>query len=144
MIEAAKVAERLGGREVLGADVTTDLELYAMVAQGFQPRVVDALVRNRVISKKELGLLDIAPRTLARRKSKGQALTVAESDRIARLARIAAYAEEVFADEGKAATWLRTPNGALGEHPPLELATTETGARLVETALDRIAFGDYT
>ncbi len=144
MIEAAKVAERLGGREVLGADVKTDLELYAKIAEGFQPRVVEALIRNRVISKKELGLLDIAPRTLARRKSKPQSLTVAESDRIARLARIAAYAEEVFADEGKAATWLRAPNGALGEYRPLELATTETGARLVETALDRIAFGDYT
>ncbi len=144
MIEANKVAERLGGREILGADVSTDLQLQAMVAKGFQPRVVDALIRNGAISGKEIGVLHIAPRTLARRKARRQRLTVEESDRVARIARIVAYAADVFADEDKAARWLRTANLSLGDQVPLELSSTETGARVVETTLDRIAFGDYS
>ena len=144
MIAAHQVAERLGGSKVLGSEVNSDLQFHRLVDKGFAPEVIDAMIQSQVISRRELKLLAIAPRTLARRKQRHENLTPEESDRIARIARIVAYAEEVFADKATAAAWLREPNSALADELPLEMAGTETGARLVETVLDRIAFGDYS
>jgi putative toxin-antitoxin system antitoxin component (TIGR02293 family) len=61
-----------------------------------------------------------------------------------RIARIAAVAEETFQNAEKAAAWLRRPNRALGDHKPLDLLITSTGARLVEDVLGRIATGVFS
>jgi putative toxin-antitoxin system antitoxin component (TIGR02293 family) len=141
MIEARQIAERLGGPKVLGTEVTSDLQFYRIMDQGFAPQVIDALIRNQVISRQELNKLAIAPRTLARRKAQHENLTAEESDRVIRIARIVAYAEEVFGDRATAAGWLREANRALDGQIPLEMVATEMGARLVETVLDRLAHG---
>jgi putative toxin-antitoxin system antitoxin component (TIGR02293 family) len=68
-------------------------------------------------------------------------LTVEESDRLVRLARIQALAEDVFADVVKANRWLRERLGILGGKAPLELAQTDAGARVVEQILAKIDWG---
>lgn len=86
----------------------------------------------------------VAPkRTLARRLSRGELLTVDESDRALRLARLSAEAGRIFADPEKARRWLRKPNRALHNNTPLALARTETGARLVEDLLLQIDHGVF-
>lgn len=86
----------------------------------------------------------VAPRrTLARRKEVGEDLTVAESDRVLRIKHISTMADRVFADHEKAQRWLRKRSRVLNE-VPLVLLQSETGARLVEEELHRIAYGMYS
>ena len=68
-------------------------------------------------------------------------LSVEESDRVVRLARIQALAEDTFGDAGKANRWLRQPLGILDDKSPLELAQTESGTRVIEQLLAKIDWG---
>lgn len=87
--------------------------------------------------------LDLPPRTLARRKVERR-LRPAESDRLFRLARVAAQAVEVLGNQEKASRWLHTANRALGGEPPLALLDTDVGSRQVEDVLGRIEYGIYS
>jgi len=80
-------------------------------------------------------------RTLQRKQKSRERLSAAESDRLARLARIAVRAGEALGSQEKANRWLVTPNRALGGQTPIELVHTDTGTVLVEDVLDRIEHG---
>jgi putative toxin-antitoxin system antitoxin component (TIGR02293 family) len=85
-------------------------------------------------------ILGIPARTLARRK-KERRLSPEESDRLFRLGRLAALAEEVLGTRAKASAWLHAGNRALGGATPLSQLDTDLGAEEVESALLRIAHG---
>jgi putative toxin-antitoxin system antitoxin component (TIGR02293 family) len=93
------------------------------------------------ITDQEIYSFILPRRTLAHRKSRSEPLTHDESDRAVRIARITSLAEEVFADEAKAARWLRKPKARFDQRPPLEAARTEAGARLVEEMLLQLDYG---
>lgn len=144
-MEAAAIAEVLGGRKVLGRIVKSPDELTQLVRRGLPAGSLTALagklrVGNIVLSRK----LGIPQRTLTRRLSQHSRLTAAESDRTVRLARVYANAVEMLGDEEKAAEWLRTPNRALSGERPLDQLDTDLGARAVEDVLGRIAYGVYS
>ncbi len=144
-MEAAAIAEVLGGRKVLGRIVRSPDELTQLVRRGLPAGSLTALagklrVGNIVLSRK----LGIPQRTLTRRLSQHSRLTAAESDRTVRLARVYANAVEMIGDEEKAAEWLRTPNRALSGERPLDQLDTDLGARAVEDVLGRIAYGVYS
>jgi putative toxin-antitoxin system antitoxin component (TIGR02293 family) len=80
-------------------------------------------------------------RTAQRRKEQG-ALTVEESDRLARVARVTQRAVDAFGDVDQAREWLQRPNRALEGERPLELLGTDAGAELVTDELGRIEYGD--
>lgn len=71
----------------------------------------------------------------------GRRLTADESDRVYRLARIVAHAEEVFEDIDKVRNWLAHTNRALGGVTPLSLLDTDEGVRQVDTVLGQIEYG---
>lgn|GEM_PF-3211552 len=84
--------------------------------------------------------------TIRRRLQEKQSFTVDESERLVRLARIAAKAEALFGDSSAAKAWLSTRADYLSDaNPisPLELATTDSGARLVESLMLRTAHGIF-
>jgi len=85
----------------------------------------------------------IPRRTLSHRREKGQLLTIDESDKAIRLARILAQARSTFGDAGRALHWLRTKQQRLGGVAPLALAGTEQGAHLVEEQLVQIDEGYF-
>ena len=64
-----------------------------------------------------------------------------ESDRLVRLARVQALAEDVFGDTKKADKWLRQGLAVFGGQAPLELARTEAGVRVLEQILGKIDWG---
>jgi putative toxin-antitoxin system antitoxin component (TIGR02293 family) len=64
-----------------------------------------------------------------------------ESDRVVRLTRVQALAEDVFCDVAKANTWLRQPLGVLDGKCPLDVARTDAGARLIEQILGKLDWG---
>lgn len=143
MIETQKVAEMLGGSKIFHHTITSDLEFFDEIKRGFPIKALERLVDIDLLSKNEVNDLIISFRTLARRK-KEKHLSPEESDRLARIARIMSYAEQVMGNIEKALRWLRRPNRALGNKPPLEFLGTESGARIVESILARIEQGIYS
>lgn len=104
------------------------------------PEAVTALAASGY-SEAEIFELVVPKRTLARRQAKREPLTVEESDKALRLARIADLAGRVFGDETKAHRWLRKPKRALNGLAPLAFLASESGARTVEQMLHRIDHG---
>jgi putative toxin-antitoxin system antitoxin component (TIGR02293 family) len=87
--------------------------------------------------------LQLARRTLARRK-KSNRLDGQESERIVRLADIAAHAVSVLGSLDKTTQWLTTGNRALGGETPISLLDTDVGTRAVDEVLLRIEHGVYS
>jgi putative toxin-antitoxin system antitoxin component (TIGR02293 family) len=94
-------------------------------------------------SEEEIFSLVVPKRTLARRKAANELLTIEETDKALRLARIAAQAERVFGEAEKAHRWLRKPKRALQDEMPLAYLASEAGARVVEEMLHRIEHGIF-
>jgi len=79
--------------------------------------------------------------TLERRRRNKQSLSVEESDRLARVAKVFAFGLEVFRDEGKVRSFLDRPHPMLDDRPPLEIAlATGPGADAVINLLGRAAY----
>jgi len=94
-------------------------------------------------SEDEIFALVVPKRTLARRKAANEPLTVEETDKALRLARIAEQAERVLGESEKAQRWLRKPKRELRGETPLAYLASEAGARVVEEMLFRIEHGIF-
>lgn len=137
----AAISDRLGGRAALGTEVRSEADLAHVISKRISLRSFEHVLRHKTFSKDELYLIVIAARTFSHRKQKRERLTVDESDRLVRITRIQALAEDVLGDPEKAKRWLREPLGELGGSSPLDFARTESGARVVERILAAIDWG---
>lgn len=143
MIEAEKVAEILGGFDVLGREIHSDLEMADLVMEGLSFKVLDTLLDSKVLATDEIPL--IMPRsTYFKHRKNAEHLTPEQSDRAERFARAFVLAMAVFKHEQKAARWLRTPNRAMSARRPIDLLQTDAGMRTVEAILGRIAHGIFS
>ena len=122
-------------------DSSNDMELVNLVQNRLPLSVIDRLLAVGV-SKQEIDLV-APPRTLAHRRANAQRLTVDESDRAVRLARVVAQTESVFCNQDKAMAWLRKPMKRFEGHTPIEMLVTDVGSRLVEEALVQIDEGFF-
>ena len=139
--ELRAVVNELGGKRALGRSLSSDREMREAIREGFPPAVVEEVMRASGLTLKELAnALDLSPRSLQRRRRSGR-LARYESDRLYRLARIVAIANEYLGDHGRALSWLKRANRALGGVAPIEAVDTELGARQVENILGRVAYG---
>jgi putative toxin-antitoxin system antitoxin component (TIGR02293 family) len=139
--ELRAVVKELGGRSVLGRTLASQRDLCQAIRDGFPPAVVEELMRASGLTLQELAdALDLSPRSLQRRRRSGR-LARFESDRLYRLARIVALAQQSLGDRMSAARWLKRSNRALGGAAPISTMDTELGARQVENVLGRIAYG---
>lgn len=102
-----------------------------------------ALKQLQNFSDDEIHALVVPKRTLARRVAEGEPLTVEETDKAVRLARVDKLAARVFGDRAKASRWLRKPKASLGGQTPLSYLATEAGARAVEEMLNGIDHGIF-
>lgn len=141
MTNAAIVVRQLGGPRVVQHVVRTDLDWVQALRAGLPFAAAEALVESGALTADELHHVVIPRRTLALRKQRAERLTPEESDRLARVARILVAAEDTLGTPEKVYRWMRKPNRGLGGQVPLDLLSTEAGARLVEQALGRIAHG---
>ena len=141
---ARAVAEKLGGKKVLKRQVRSDLDLVAAIQQGLPTGAVEEVLGSGLFEPSEVYELVVARRTLAHRKEKRKPLSPAQSDRLARVVRVADRAEEALGDREKAARWLRKPNRSIQSRRPIDLLESDVGARMVERALGRIEHGVYS
>ena len=135
------LAEHLGGRQALGRDIRSDLDLADVIRSGLPVKAVENVVKTGALRAAELHALVIPRRTLAHRKRRWGRLSGEQSDRLARVVRVVTSAEEAIGDSAKAARWLRKPNRALQGRRPLDLLVSDVGARLVERELGHIEHG---
>ena len=131
------IFRKLGGREGLGQKVASEADLARLVHRRIPLRAL-VYVKRSGFSDQEIGRFIIPERTQRHRKGKRQPLTVEESDRVVRLTRIQAMTEDVFGDVENANRWLRENLAILDGKAPLEVARTESGARVVEQILAKI------
>ena len=86
--------------------------------------------------------LGVSAKTLQRQaKATIERLNPSQGDRLYRLARIVAFAEEVLEHPERAHRWLQEPQRGLGNRRPLDLLQNDAGAREVEDLLGRIEYG---
>ncbi|MBI5446331.1 MAG: DUF2384 domain-containing protein [Deltaproteobacteria bacterium] len=138
------IYELLGGQETLGVPPPTLDTLRGLLEEGLPFATVESVRETLALTRGEvLSVLAVTDRTLIRRK-KEHRLQAPESDRLFRLARVAALALEVLEDVEKARRWLHKPNRALGGEIPLKLLSTDIGAHQVEELLHRIDHGLFS
>jgi putative toxin-antitoxin system antitoxin component (TIGR02293 family) len=120
----------------------TDAEVFGLVQGGLDTSVVQRLLQLG-FERKEIDAVIIHTRTLQHRRSRGEKLTVEESDRVLGVLRILSLAEEVYSGRDRALEWLRRPNPRLKDHVPLMLLKTNVGSRMVEELLIQIDEGMF-
>jgi putative toxin-antitoxin system antitoxin component (TIGR02293 family) len=142
MLSTKRMVETLGGPKILRAGSLEDLR--NRVRSGLPYGSLEAVTSAYAIDTKELAsILNVPPRTLSRRK-KSRRFTAEESDRLFRVGRIAALAEDVLGGRDKATSWLHRPNRAMGHKSPLQSLDSDLGAAEVESLLQRIEHGVYS
>ena len=127
---------------LLGLEVRQIPELLERIKKGLGYNSWESFIRNTDLRKEDaVNLVQISPRTLSRRKEEGR-LHPDESDRLTRAARIFALTSELFdGDIDSARKWLTASQPALGGSTPIEYASTDVGAREVESLIGRLEHG---
>ena len=144
MADTRAIVAILGGSRSFPGRVRTWLDLHRNIERGLRYRALVALNSRYGLATDEIMfILAVPSRTLARRKVQDR-FRPEESDRLVRLGRIGALAEETLGDSDKAATWLRRPNRALANETPLRQLDTDIGTQQVANVLLRIAHGIYS
>jgi putative toxin-antitoxin system antitoxin component (TIGR02293 family) len=118
----------------------TDAEVFELVQRRLEPSVIERLLRIG-FERKEIDALIIPLRTLQHRRSRGEKLTVEESDRVLGVLRVLSVAEEVYSGAERALEWLRRANPRLKDRVPMLLLNTSVGCRMVEQLLWQIDEG---
>lgn len=141
----AKAGAGHPGLRALGLRAKGALEIAGMVRAGFpfsrlrRFQKATALPWDKVAS-----FVSISPRTLTRRQSEGRLLPE-ESDRVWRASAVFDRAVDLFeGDVEGARAWLLAAQPGLGGEVPLELASTDIGAREVENLIGRLEHGVVT
>jgi putative toxin-antitoxin system antitoxin component (TIGR02293 family) len=130
-IEPGRVTQVLGlRRKALSAE-----QMDAQVGAGLPKSSLAAVAKHVYGSSPEAVALmhQVIPAATYHRR--GDDLKPQESERVERLARVIATAEQVWDNADDARSFLTTGHAMLGGKRPIEAALTELGARRVETLL---------
>ena len=119
------------------------LDVAHVIERGLPVRAIDQLKAALQLNDEEVSsTLGVSQKTISRLRSQPRKkLGVFVGDRLYRAAHIFALATSVLGNKEQAQKWLRNPQIGLGNRIPLDLLTTQAGAREVEDLLGRIEFG---
>ncbi|WP_309737705.1 antitoxin Xre/MbcA/ParS toxin-binding domain-containing protein [Chamaesiphon sp. OTE_20_metabat_361] len=124
------------------ASANADIEV---VRRGFSIESFKRVANYYQLSDAELSkVVGTSVRTIVRLQKEDKPLNATWSDRLYRMARVAAQAQDVFESADTATSWLKRPNRALNGHAPVELLDTDAGTEQVSELLDRIEYGVYS
>lgn len=116
--------------------------VISRVNDGIPTAVISDAVDFYGISKKEvMHIMDVKAASLSRWIKEDKPLPPGESDRVARLARVTAFASDMLGSDDDAVQWLRRHIPALGNRQPFALLGTDAGCKLVEDTLTRSVAG---
>lgn len=139
-INAPAIARLLGGERTLHRRIRNVDELRLAVQRGLPVEALDHAVHHVAGDGPQAAELryGIVPKTTLQRR--GARLSLGESERLERLARVAALADEVWGDAELAREFLTSAQPQLAGEKPVEHARSELGARQVEQLLYAIEF----
>jgi len=120
-------------------------ELHQLIGKGVPARVIGKLEKSLGLSPLQSARLLAVSETSRKRfrQSPARRLDEAVSDRIVRLVSTLAEAADVFGEDAKAIAWFKTPSLVLNGQSPLELMTSDPGAKMVRDELNRIRYGHW-
>jgi len=118
----------------------SDRDIHELIEAGFSASNVKALCDFGRMSPLERDQI-ISPQALKTKLGRGQRLTVDESDRLFRVARIIAVAQTLFGDDEKAKHWLSKSKDRFSGKSPFAMLSTIQGTRRVEEMLIQLAEG---
>lgn len=142
MIQANRIADVMGGYEVLHDSIASLRDLAKAVEHGLPKQAVRAVGRHLFASEREVVsgfVYRLVPEASYKRRK--DRLTPDESARVERMARVVATAEFVWDDREAARRFLLAENPLLDGRTPFETALSEIGARQVEALLWDIFYG---
>ena len=119
--------------------------LHHLIRKGLPARVVGKLEKALGLSAPQSARLLAVSQSSRKRfkQTPGRRLDEAASDRVVRIVSTVAEAAEIFGDEAKAIAWFKTPSLALNGVQPIELMTSDPGAKIVRDELNRIRYGHW-
>ena len=124
-------------------DLEIDLPSRKEVQAGLRVQTFERLSRVFGLTEPNLARhLAIPPATLYRRRSSGR-FSRAESDRMARLARLYLRGLSVLGGREPVREWFMAPNPSLGGRKPFDLTDTDPGCVEVDRLLGRIEYGVF-
>ena len=133
--------QRLLGDESLIGPLRSEQDVVSLARRGVPTRSLEYFLQASRFAFNVIEPAVMPRRTFERRKQASRPLGPVESDRLLRLVRLVAQAEETFGDRDRASDWLGRQNRALGGYAPIMMADTDEGVRAVETLLGRIDHG---
>lgn len=121
-------------------------ELILRLRQGLPVSVIETIHSWAGFPKADiLRITGINAKTFSRRKAGTGILSPDESEKIARLIRVADAAVDLFeGDREKAVSWMRKPVRGLGDETPENLLNTESGAVEVLDLIGRLEHGVFS
>jgi putative toxin-antitoxin system antitoxin component (TIGR02293 family) len=136
--------------EIIGIDRTSPSDeqktaSYQIVRRGLPPSAFKQVASYYKLPESQMAsLVGTSKRTIERLQKENKPLNANWSDRLYRLARVAAIAEQVFESSETAINWLKRPNRALSGVAPISLLDTDAGVEQVSQLLERIEYGVYS
>lgn len=141
MVAVGRIALIMGGEPALKRRVRSLLDLQLAVAKGLPKETLARTVRyvltDRTAARQLIARM-VPPATFKRRKT---LLKPEESEKVERLARVMATAEEAWGGRDDARRFLTAPHPLMQDQRPIDVAQTELGARRVEELLWQIVHG---
>ena len=111
----------VGGAAIVGGNAAEGVDLVRLVRRGLPVGAVQFVLDSGFLTPAELDRIVLPRKTLANRRRLGT-LTPEQSDRLVRVARVIAAAEETFGSREKAGTWLRRRHDCARRRKPTRLA----------------------
>jgi putative toxin-antitoxin system antitoxin component (TIGR02293 family) len=140
MTELAEVANVLG---VARAEepLASPFELIRKIEDGLPVSALDRVVA--FVAPADAGFKHrVVPKASLARRQHQKRLTAPEGERVARIARIWAFALEVWGEAAAARQFLFRPHAMLLDRPPIDVVIeSELGAQLVDGILGRLKYG---
>jgi putative toxin-antitoxin system antitoxin component (TIGR02293 family) len=115
------------------------MDMVKLIRRGLPVGAVQFVLDSRRLTLAELDQIVLPRKTLANRRRIGN-LTPEQSDRLIRVARVLAAAEETFGNQEKAGAWLRRPTRALANAHSISSTPTKGPVRS-RPCLDVLATG---
>lgn len=125
----------------LNVPISNSKDLVKFARAGLPATSIESFAKTG-FSRKELEWI-IPPRTLSHRQKGDGLLSVEESDKLIRAAKIQALACEVLGSEEKAMSWLHKERKVFDGASAMEFMKTEVGAQQVEETLIQLDEGYF-
>src|SRR4051812_26047640 len=104
----------------LGQSIKSESELAQVVRRRIPTQIVSTFVAQG-LTKDEFHDVVIPLRTFKHRKTRAENLSVDESDKALRMARVLSLAENVFSNRDKALAWMRKPKKRFAGDTPMHM-----------------------